>query len=215
MGSLVAGWDAERLGVPPKELQEHPDTFEQESAGYFARLRQKQLGRRSQDLHHATSPTPAAEHPPLRRVSAPYADHPFPIAADTQHNVVGSPPLGSSVPSAYGRIASMPSKGAGAARAPPQVDWAKELTSLKSNKLGPIKSSSMKADRQHEEEAKGHYTWWKKLEAGALNQHPDLPEDLAHARSGGSFIPQFGLSKLAHEEEVEAGGATTVEQHMP
>lgn len=184
MGSLVAGWDADSAGVPPKDLQDR-DTFEEEPVGYFEKLKmKKELSRRSQDQLHSA---PMVENPPLRRISADHHD-----ATDQFHTQPSATP--------YPRAASMPTKNR--PRNAPIMDWAEELDSLKDlKKKGPHPPSSGVPHAR--DEAKPSGAWWQRLDSGALNQRPDPPDEQAHGHHGlpgGSFIPQFNVAKLVHHE---------------
>ncbi|GLC44391.1 hypothetical protein PLESTB_000474700 [Pleodorina starrii] len=184
MGSLVPGWDAD-LGVP-RDLV--PDNGlididkEPQPIGYFEKLRSHRHGA---DVSGDQAGPPASPSRGLARVSAPQylarsasKQAPVPRANTLSHGVSGSGPQKYQL-----------------------TDWSSELTTLRSSGLARSSlGSSHEGSREHVQEGG---PWWRSLEVGHLNEHPDAASNFVHDTQRSTFVPQFTTqsSKLDFGDE--------------
>ncbi|EFJ52105.1 hypothetical protein VOLCADRAFT_86925 [Volvox carteri f. nagariensis] len=88
------------------------------------------------------------------------------------------------------------SRGAAAPHKYQFTDWSEELTSLRKGGSHLGRSSLGAHEHAHETGREEASAWWRALEVGQLNEHPDaVPSSATHGVQHATFMPQFTQSK--------------------
>ncbi|GIL73187.1 hypothetical protein Vretimale_4634 [Volvox reticuliferus] len=170
MGSLVPGWDA-NTGVPRDLMPDSDIDKEPQPEGYFARLRSHR--------HTSGGPEDDAAASSLARVSAPqYLSRSHPKQAAVQRSSTLTQPV---------------RQGLGGPQKYQFTDWSEELSTLRKGSLG--RSSLNAHEEMHAHGHEGGAAWWRALEVGQLNEHPDAALNDTHGSQHSTFVPQFTQSK--------------------
>lgn len=193
MGSLMPGWDSAFPGLPPKDLQDAPDTDEVLREGYFAKytrmksLRSRHEHRDAEDQDRAARLTDTLDL--ARQISA------TPDADQGTRRLLSTV----SMPAPHMRIQAVQATDSlriQRTQSGKSESGSPRVASPQSPTLGSSKDTMSRSwggvEKKRADDLYAPPTWWKKFSSAHLNEVPEA-SDPAQAR-GSPYIPQHTVA---------------------